>query len=338
MTVEQIADLINKVCGLSSNWAKVCVYYCTATHHLGIIDWMPILLLVGVPGSGKTELRKVLEQLAYKPTNPPINCEGISYATLRDELAKNKGTAILEEADQHPNRKQLEGLLLARVDKKGTAVLRGKKQLPDGTYRHGKRNLFGATIVHDRHGFNSLATARRTIAVELERDTSITYIKAPTGLSLPSSPFGNIPDIFNAVETSGSALDTWSPLIRIAKGLSDDDWLCWAWGKVAEDNDTLADGQKYELEQAILGAVISAYCDTAGMLLVKDSMPLPTVTAIVRKEYPWIEPKTIGTRLRKMGKVAGLKTDRIGGVVKIFTSVDQLRKIAERIGYHDTNL
>lgn len=341
MEVSELVDIIQRVCGLPVNWAKTCIYYCMATHRLRIISWMPILFLLGRPSSGKSKLMNLLIQLA-KVKNPPedslFSCEGISYPTLRDGLARNYlRTAFLEEADLHPNRKQLEGLLLARVDKKGTSRLKGKEAPKEGgRYRDVTRTLFGATVAHDRYGLNDLATERRAIVVPMKHYEDRIFEEPPTGLSLPMSPLGNIPDTFNTPKTRGSGLNTWEPLIRIANGLGDSEWLSWAKERVIEANKALVDGYQYEQELTIFKAVIKGYCDrTAGVLdeknIASEPLPLFTVTNIVRKDYNWIAPKTIGTTLRKQG----LDVHTKGGASHIFTRLEQLKKIAQEIGYED---
>ena len=99
MSVRQLAELINQVCGLTINWGKACIYYCMATHKLQFIDRMPALQLSAPPGSGKTELIKVLSRLAYRPYL--ITCyDRMTSVTLRNMLKKARDrTAIIEEAD-----------------------------------------------------------------------------------------------------------------------------------------------------------------------------------------------------------------------------------------------
>ena len=340
MTVSELVDIIQRVCGLPVNWAKACIYYCMATHRLRKINWMPILLLLGRPSSGKSKLMNVLIQLA-KVKNPPddsiFSCEGISYPTLRDGLGRNYlRTAFLEEADLHPNRKQLEGLLLARVDKKGTSRLKGKEAPKEGgRYRDVTRTLFGASVVHDRHGLNDLATERRAIVVPIKRHEDRIFEEPPAGLSLPIFSLGNIPDIFNTPKTRGSGLNTWEPLIRIASSLGDLDWLSWAKEQVIEANKALVDGYQYEQDLAIFAQVIKGYCDSSGMvLLVKENEGLTLQSSVVeplKKEIPYINPRVVAKVLTKMG----LKVVRHGGTNKLFTTKNQLIKVAQEIGYKD---
>ena len=89
MSVEQLAELINKVCGLNINWAKTCIYYCMATCKLKFIDWMAVLDVVAPKGSGKSWLIDVLRRLCYKPYD--ICChDKMTSVTLRNELENAK--------------------------------------------------------------------------------------------------------------------------------------------------------------------------------------------------------------------------------------------------------
>src|SRR4030043_473510 len=108
MSIEELVNTINKVCGLSSDWAKVCIYYCMATYKMKVINWMPVLDIVAQKGSGKSWLIDVLRVLCYRAYD--ITChERMTSVTLRNELTKAKGrTAIIEEGNLFPNRRELE--------------------------------------------------------------------------------------------------------------------------------------------------------------------------------------------------------------------------------------
>lgn len=339
MSVAQLADLINQVCGLIINWGKACIYYCMATHKLQLIDWMPALQLLAPPGSGKTELIKVLIRLAYRPYL--ITCyDRMTSVTLRNMLKKARDrTAIIEEADLYPNRTELERYLINRAST-ATSTLPTTHQKADSTgaiqWVTSNIHIPGATIIHDRRGLDDMAAERRAITVNIKKRKGETFLKPDKAqlksLSLPNFDYGTIPNIFNTPETRGSGLDTWEPLIRVASYLQDDAWLQWARDEVAEFNDRIADGQQYQLELTAFKAVIRCFMDNAGMLLVKDPQPLKDITAIVKEEFPWVRPKTVGTVLRKLGFC---EFRNIGGATKLITTRDQLKKIAADVGYKD---
>ena len=347
MSVEQLAELINKVCGLSINWGKTCIYYCMATCKLKVINWMPVLDIVAPKGSGKSCLIDVLRRLCHKPYD--ICCyDKMTSVTLRNELENAKErTAIIEEGDLYPNRKELERYLINRVDKRRTSAIpvthqvdtkRGTKWVTD------KFMVFGATIIHDRHPMVDMAADRRSILIDIKHQKGKHFFKPDKAylktLTLPPFSIGNIPDYFSADEISDSALDTWEPLIRIAAGIDDVDWLIWAWERVAEMSDRLSDGQQFELEQVIFGALIQGYSETSGIGLMpnkiaQEPLPLTVITETVKKQYPYIHPKTVSTELRKMGFH---NIRNIGGVSKVITTLEEIKKIAEAISYQDDKL
>ena len=89
MSVQELAELTNRVCGMSINWGKTCIYYCMATHKLKVIDWMAVLDIVGPKGSGKSCLIDVLRRLCCKPYD--ICCyDKMTSVTLRNELENAK--------------------------------------------------------------------------------------------------------------------------------------------------------------------------------------------------------------------------------------------------------
>ena len=121
--------------------------------------------------------------------------------------------------------------------------------------------------------------------------------------------------------------------------MNDDDWLVWAWEQVAEANDVLNDGYQYELENCTFGAIIAGYCENSGMGLIpskiiNNPLPLTTVTKVVKDSYSWIAPKTVGSILRRWNITVRNK----GGKAHVFTTIEQLRKIAKEIGYEDSAL
>jgi hypothetical protein len=336
MTVEQLADLINKVCGLSINWAKVCIYYAMATHRIDNYTWFAVLCFIGPPGTGKSKSLDIMAKVCNKPFR--ITCHAtMTPATLRDELvsSKTRVTAIIEEADLYPNRKQLQGYIINRVDRVRTSGLAVKEQVETDTgvkdWRTHHKKTYGATVVHDRNSLDDLAAESRAIIINTTYKEG-NYIDPPDKLSLPVIKTGLVPSYFS---TGSRAFDTWKPLLEMASGQNDDDWLVWACEQVQEATDGLRDGHAYEEKQAIFAQVIKAYCENSGFgLVVKPDEGLilqHSVFEPLKKEMPYITPRTVASVLTKMG----LKVIRHSGTNKLFTSVDELKRVARDIGYQD---
>ncbi|MBT7290596.1 MAG: hypothetical protein HN837_08945, partial [Chloroflexi bacterium] len=166
--IRQLAKLIENVCGLNKDWGKTCIYYCMATHKLNEINWMPNLEIVGQKGSGKSRLMDILCALCYEPYRI-IGHQRITSVTLRNELGKAENkTAIIEEGDLFPNRKELESYLINRVDKKRTAQVAVTVQNKSKQWETIKFGTFGATILHDRHEMVDMAADRRSIVINIK--------------------------------------------------------------------------------------------------------------------------------------------------------------------------
>lgn len=345
MKVSQLVDIVHEICGLPENWAKTCIYYCMATYHLGKVVWMPVLVIKAEFGSGKSKLMQVLEKLSYKGIL--ITChERMTSTSLRNMFirAKNK-TAVIEESDLYPNRKELESYLINRVDKLRTSEVPVTEQVTKGetqVWRTQKPGVFGATILHDRYGLTNLATERRAIMVEIPHKPGKKYLHPDKqakswwkNIVLPESTMAEIPDIFDCDEIRGSSLDAWEPLIRVANSVGDDDWLYWAWGMINEASQSLSNGREWELESQAFGAVIACSVDANGKLAKANPIPLSSVTKKLIDDYSWIKPKTISTILRKKFK---LDVHRKAGSAHIFTNPDELRKIATEFDFKDDSL
>lgn len=333
MKVPELVSLFNKVSGLDENQAKTAIHYAMATHKLSKFNWFPALAFIGAPGTGKSKVLEVLQQLCYKPY--PISCHAtMTPVALRDELAaaRNK-TAIIEEVDLYPNRKQLQGYLINRVDKLRTSGVAVKEQIETESgikeWRSRKKQVFGATVIHDRHSIEDMAAESRAIIINtVYREGE--YIEPPK-VSLPSFKLSAVPDYFG---TSSRAFDTWKPLIMVASGLQDTDWLLWAWEQIEEASNELKDGQVYEEKLSVFAQVINAYCDNSGNFIVKEDEGLTLKSNVVeplKKELPYITDQIVTKALRKMG----LLVRRHSGCNKLFTNREQLVKVAKEIGYQD---
>jgi hypothetical protein len=194
-----------------------------------------------------------------------------------------------------------------------------------------KLNMFGATVIHDRHSLDDLAAESRVIVIGTEfREGN--FIDPPDKLGLPKFGLGDIPGAFIS---KGRASDTWKPLMMIASGLDDFEWLEWASQRIEEATDELKDGHMYEEQQAIFAQVIKAYCDNSGSgLVVKEDEGLILQSSVVeplKKELPYISPRTVAKVLTGIG----LKVIRHGGTNKLFTTGERLKRVAKDIGYKD---
>ena len=73
-----------------------------------------------------------------------------------------------------------------------------------------------------------------------------TYIKAPPDPITVPFNLGIVPQDFKKLGTC-RAMTAWTPLVMVAQGVGDDDFLQYAYGQVDEATDALKEGQGYEL-------------------------------------------------------------------------------------------
>jgi hypothetical protein len=330
MNIQEIIQILKQVSGLDDNQAKTAVYYALATHYLSNFDWFPVLDFVGAPGTGKSKAIDVLSQIVYKPHRTSCHAT-MTPAALRDELVKaTDGTAIIEEGDLYPNRKQFQNYIINRVDKirssgiviKEQTEVNGVKKWATKTYK-----VFGATIIHDRHLPDDLAAESRMIVIQTVLKPG-NFIDPPMNLTLPVIQLGEVPDYFN----SGRVLDTWKPLIRVAAGVGDTDWMIWAWDQIEAGIKELKDGQVYEDKLTIFCKVIEFY-SRSGILSVTGPLTLDyLITEPLKKSsMPQITPHLVKKTLTKLG----FTVKRVGGMNKLFTSNEEIKKIAQVLSYED---
>jgi hypothetical protein len=338
--VQKYTKLINQICGLDENWAKTCIYYCSATHWLSEINWMAVLQFIGESGSGKSNTMTALERMAYEPCL--FSCDPkMTSVSLRNKLTQAKNaTAFIEEADLYPNRKELEAYIINRVSRLKTSGI--SRTIPSGErgWITVSESVFGATVIHDRYPLVNLAALRRAITVPITKYKDRKFLNEEELKPLLSDihpvivPLGKIPEAFESPKTSGSGLDAWKPLIRIASSLQDSDWLIWAWSRVAEVNETLADERQWELEICIFRSLVAAYTEHSQTLNKKDPLPLTSITPLVKAEYTWVVSQHVAKNLRKLGFMVTPKS----GINYVFTDLEQIRKVGKEIGYVDTEL
>ncbi len=333
--MERLVTVFNEVSGLEENQAKTAIYYAMATHKLNEFDWFPVLAFIGAPGTGKSKALDVLGQLCYKPYR--ISCHAtMTSVALRDELAAARNrTAIIEECDLYSNRKQLQSYLINRVNKTRTSGVVVKEQVETESgikkWNTLKKHIFGATVIHDRNSLSDLAAERRSIIITTQFKEG-KFTEPSTDLKLPKFKLGGVPDYFN----SGSALDAWKPLIMVADDLHDYGWLLWVSQQIEEATNELKDGQMFEERLLIFSKVIEAYYDNGlDKLIVKEPLLIKNITERVQGEgMKDISSQVIKKTLVKMG----FKAKVYGGNLKLFTSENELRKIASDIGYKDEGL
>lgn len=342
--MRNLIQVIQAVSGLNEIEARIVAYYLGASYKLSEFNWFPTLQITGPIGTGKSCILDICRQVAFKVRS--ILChENMTSAVLRDELIMAAdGTAIVEEADLFPNRKQLQNYLINRVDRIRTSGITVKEQFQTGQavgWQNVTRQIFGATIIHDRHSFSDLAIESRAIVICTKKVFGRTFpTTTPTGLTMPSFNLASAP----ANLPCGRATDTWMPLVRVAAGLGDTDFPDYALTQIKAADKALADGHVFEEKQSIFAQVVSGYEDYTnnvvsgfGLAAIRETDGLPLqqyVLEPLRKEMPYTTPHLVAKVLTSMG----LTVKRQGGRLKLFTTLEKLKVVAAAIGYEDEAL
>jgi hypothetical protein len=270
-----------KASNLVVNQAKTIFYYCVFT-------WCPnprnkpLLNLNGETSTGKNWLMRVIKDWCCRPVW--IKAENITEATLRDRLA-NSGTAFIEEADKVKNPKECEIWFKMRYDDTSKSVTykaqrTNRKQL---NYNEDVlANHFGYTILHTQNPFQAIELDRRTIRIDIVKDTTKTYELPKTDLD--NRILKQIADSIDwdiEVSGSGSAWDCWLPLMRIAGYLGDNDFVNYAFecieAKTEEDNLS----KVFEPKGVVLSEVIPRYL--ACLNVNETKIPITDITEAIRK-------------------------------------------------------
>ncbi len=319
--ISNYANAIISACGLDMNQAKTLVYWALSTHGIEKLERMPILVLLGGHGTGKSTLMALLKQIC----NSPILIDGkVSKAELRDSLKPNT-TALIEEADGVN-----ESLILGRYAKQtaSTSVKRGSAS--HGWSRE-TLDLFGATVLHRRLPFRDPAVDSRSITVKTVYKQGSYSMPTLDGAALASlsasadwSKTLTIPD--------GRAGDTWMPLFQAAVVCRDTDWLQFAVGELNKAIASLSVGQEYEPSQLVVSKLVSLAIEPSYQL--KQRVPLKDITKGLKDDGHNLNSWQVGKILRDLGFVKKLS----GGTDHIYIDKAHLISVAKQLGIEDDAL
>lgn len=321
--------------GLTSEEAKLAVYYATATWRMVEFALFPILRLCGPPGTGKTSAMETVKPLCCKPRS--ISAKEITPAALRDELARAKfGTALIEEADETRSPRECEQILAARCSPStGELVVKVKY---GNDWRDVRKRLYGATVVHYRSAFTDQAIDSRSITIETRyRDGKYTLPATPTELRDQLQGLSEAIDLAEVANLgSGRIPDIWRPMLAVAKFVADDQWLEWAKGQMRQQIEDLRDGHAYELAGLMLARIVEALTDEdKNEIICRQLRVGADITApLLREQRIHITPWQANRQLRELGFVL----ERAGGCQKFTPTKESLRRAAQKIGYNDALL
>ncbi len=295
---------------LEVNQAKAAIYWRLGAKRIKEAQFYPLLAFIGPSGSGKSTNQRGLR--AMDPKNCyTFSCAGVTPASARDELAKAlEMVAVVEEFDQMSDQKGASRYFQARCDR-ATADIAQKEALEKGGYRARTVHLFGATIIHARNPMADPALASRTITLHT-RHRPPPYTEYDLPLEIFEEVYSRVDWSTTAtgVGVNGRLYDTWYPVLKVAAGLGDEEWLHWAEGEIKLLQTRLEEAAGYDHRQVILAKVIQVLADRVDLLTWERISVDESIGQDLRKEYgseltPWEVADTI--------KSLGFRTERKGG-------------------------
>lgn len=315
----QIINAITSACGLDLNQAKTVVYWAIATHAIDKLERMPILVIQGGHGTGKSTLIALLGQICHSA----VFIDGkVSKAELRDSLKPNT-TALIEEADNISER-----LILMRYARQtaSTSVKRGSAS--QGWTRE-PLNLFGATVLHRRLPFRDPAVDSRSITIKTIYKQGI-YSKPTLDGAALAAIASQVDWSKTVVLSDGRAADTWMPLFQVALHCNDTDFMAYALGELNKAIVSLSVGQEYEPSQLVVAKIVSLAIIDGGHQL-KPRVALQETTKALKNDGHDLNPWQVGKILRGLG----FTTKISGGTNYIYIDKAHLLEVAKQLGIDD---
>ncbi len=262
-----IVDAFTSAVKLSANDAKTLIYYRAASTKLSGLRFFPAVAMIGPSGSGKSTAERGMKSL-HSDSTYSFSCSGITAASARDELAKAYNlVAIVEEFDQLKDQLGTSRFFQARCDRE-TSSIAFKEPLQNGSYRDKTVELFGGTILHARNNLAEPALVSRTITVHTKHQ--------PPPYSEVLIPQGSFAHLLSQVDWSvqatgmgvnGRLYDTWYPILRVAAGIGDQEWLDYAEIQIKLLQRRLEEAAGYDYRQVILARIVELLSDRDQMSL-----------------------------------------------------------------------
>lgn len=327
--VQEYIRALMKVGNLNENEAKSLVYYSTMT-------WSdeptirPIVNLNGETATGKSGIMR--QMLPWCCESKWVNARNMTSAQLRDELADVK-TAFVEEADKAKNPEEAENWYQQRYDESGRE-LRYRRQTVNN---RGSRNInqmethchSGHTVLHTQGEFTSCQMERRTLRININKDSSRLYT---TTRGLSGEPLAQIAkevdwDAPIQQDASNSAWDVYLLLMRVAAHLGDDDYLAYAKEQIALKTEADNDSKTFEPKGVVLSEIATLYKEALGQ--GRGHVAITSVTQRVKdRGYLYNERQVTGN-----ARVLGFGIVRPHNKAHIrVVSKEELLDIAARMG------
>jgi hypothetical protein len=310
-----------QVSGLDLQQAKTCAYYLVGSYGLPEFETYPILVFQGSLQTGKSQAMKIMSQVA---NNPILLSTTPTKAVLRDKLGENT-TAFIEEGDS------VDEELISNRYSRITATASFKVATSPSVWRDGSAKFFGATVLHKRSPFKDPATGSRSILIKTiprkgdwEKDLLLKGVNHDGLKALWTEARNYLRDC----PGRGRVGEVWQPLVAVAIALEDHNWIAHALREQERAAESLRFGQQFELDQAVISALLALKNETEdGQLLA-----LSKIREWIYGEYDWrTNTWGIGSQLRQFD----FMVKKSHGQQKVEVDKELLAKVAAEFGIED---
>lgn len=297
--LEPFVSAMQGASGLSEFDAITSVLFAVTTHL--DLEKYPILVYLGVAGSGKSAAMKQLFPMCKGPTW----IHGNTLATQRNALDGVR-TAFLEEGDRVDDL-QLTDLYTKRYSRQTGFVEVNVARTKGGGYELQKQDVFGATVMHRRMSLADVALRSRAIIIRTK------YQYGEYGFT----KLGDVSAIAATVATKVTSRiadmgeldrvqDTWNGPYLVAEQLGMRDWTKKAMDVIEAEAEALKGGQGYEPGEAILQAIdILSQSETGKR--EDRSIRVSEVVQIVKEQFALtIKPNVVKEEAEAKGFQTGL--------------------------------
>lgn len=333
---ETIDDVLCACTGLDSISRKLVIYWTLATHCLDHVKMFPLLLLKGPMGTGKSVTLRIIKVFAYRPVF--FSARGSTLPVIRDKLAEcNKGTAIIEEADESwKGAQDFEGLLSDRYHQDSAEA--ALKVSAGDNYVTVTKQIFGATVLHRRKPFTDPALKARSVLILLKANHEKAYREFCENDPLVQEAHEILKDLSLSpidvpcpVHVAARVWDSYKPLISVAQLCGDEDFLPGIMNRLKSETAALMADQSEEPDALVLRAIIE--CISMGKQTINFRYVgfREIVESIKRNHLVEMRPQQIGTIVRELG----FKTTESHGVTKVVTDAASLLQASVEVGYED---
>ncbi len=265
--ITELIDLVNTKTACSLDEVKTIVYWTIATYHQRKCVRFPILRLLGVYESGKSDIAKAVNALAWESRY--ASCKGTTHSAQRDMLNNEGkwGTVVFDEDDKF-NLNMFESLFEREL-----AIFRLKDMSKDGRGKTIEKDIYTPLLLAGREVLWDESHQSRTIEIVFHKDLERAAIangddeEAKKAITLIPEDVEEYKDFCKEVGESiewddvgkysaSRANSLYAPLKVVAEKLGDEDYVEYIALKLVD----LAGGQQndmtYEKGPACVQSVI----------------------------------------------------------------------------------